>query len=238
MESECESFAEALGASKTVAQVNAICAGTEVDVIIDSGADISVAPLRLGRLGRESKASGVLMQDAQGWQIRECGSRVIDIEVETVEGTRVVVREKFAVARVESVILSLGRLLRWGWTLGCLDGRPTIERGGHIVPIKLRRNTLMITARVSAIASSAPSAAGIRPLNTYDDLGPLPKEIEGVASRPGWHILSNGLPVQVAHRVTELDLERSLWDMEDWTWVAIFVRVEQHLNPVTFGPRS
>ena len=85
----------------------------------------------------------------------------------------------------------------------------------------------MITARVSAIASSAPSAAGIRPLNTYDDLGPLPKEIEGVASRPGWHVLSNGLPVQVAHRVTELDLERSLWDMEDWTWVAIFVRVEQ-----------
>ena len=55
---------------------------------------------------------------------------------------------------------------------------------------------------------------------------------------PGWHILSNGLPVQVARRVTELDLERSLWDMEDWTWVAIFVRVEQHLNPVTFGPRS
>ena len=138
-----------------------------------------------------------------------------------------VVREKFAIARIESVILSLSRLLRWGWTLGCLTGRPTIERGGHIVPIKLKRNTLMITARVSAIASSAPSAAGIRPLNTYDDLGPLPKEIEGVASRPGWHVLSNGLPVQVAHRVTELDLERSLWDMEDWTWVAIFVRVEQ-----------
>eukprot|EP00439_Symbiodinium_sp_Y106_P077691 s2610_g16.t1 len=146
MESECESFAEALGASKTVAQVNAICAGTEVDVIIDSGADISVAPLRLGRLGRESKASGVLMQDAQGWQIRECGSRVIDIEVETVEGTRVVVREKFAVARVESVILSLGRLLRWGCLGHCLLGT-------------------------------------------------------------------------VARRVTELDLERSLWDMEDWTWI-------------------
>ena len=137
MGSKCESFAETLCASKTVAQVNAICAGTEVDVIIDSGADISVAPLRLGGLGRESKASGVLMQDAQGPADKGVRQPGHDIEVETVEGTRVVVREKFAIARKESVILSLSRLLRWGWTLGCLTGRPTIERGGHIVPIKL-----------------------------------------------------------------------------------------------------
>ena len=105
--------------------------GIEVDVIIDSGADISVAPLRLASVGQTARATGVLMQDAQGRRIREHGSRIIDITVSTLEGADIVIREKFAIAKIEAVILSLGRLLRWGWTLGCHDGKPTMDQGDH-----------------------------------------------------------------------------------------------------------
>ena len=142
-----ESEAE-LDEGLAVARVSVVSAGAEVDVIIDFGADISVAPLRLGNLGTASTASGFQMQDAQGKGIKECGSRVIDIAAKTLEGCEVILREKFAIAKIESVILSLGRLLRWGWQLGCFEGKPTIERGGHVVPIRLRRNTLLITARL------------------------------------------------------------------------------------------
>ena len=31
--------------------------------------------------------------------------------------------------------------------------------------------------------------------------------------------------------MTELDLERSLWDLADWSWVAVFVRVEVATRP-------
>ena len=174
------------------------------------------------------------MQDAQGRRIKECGSRIIDIEVAATDGAQVVIREKFAIAKIESVILSLGRLIRWGWSLGCFEGKPAIEKGGHVVPIKLRRNTLMITAAVSAIAARGPGF-GVCALSSYDDLGRLPEPLENVASRQGWHILENGLPVLVAHKVTELDLERSLWDMADWSWVAVFIRIDKAVRPPQVG---
>ena len=71
----------------------------------------------------------------------------------------------------------------------------------------------------------------MRGLNTYDDLSPLPEPLAQVASSRGWHILENGLQVLVSDRVTELDLERSLWDLADWSWVAVFVRVEVATRP-------
>ena len=86
----------------------------------------------------------------------------------------------------------------------------------------------MITAAVSAISldPGPASRAGVCAFSSFDELGCLPNELEEVAGHPGWHILGNGLPALVAHRVTELDLEQNLWDMEDWTWVAVFVPLE------------
>ena len=69
-----------------VAQVLAVQAQSEI--VIDSGADISVAPFRLAGLGASTRRSGVMMQDAQG--------------------NRITIREKFCIAPIENVILSLG----------------------------------------------------------------------------------------------------------------------------------
>ncbi|CAE7838927.1 GIP [Symbiodinium sp. CCMP2592] len=188
------------------------------EVVIGSGADISVAPLKMAMLGKPAKRSGILMQDAQGKRIPEKESRVLDIEVETTEGTPILLKEKFCVAPVSSIIVSMGRLLRWGWSLGTCGGKPVIESGGHKVPIRLRRNTLTVLATVASIAAagcSEAAAPATQPqqvnMMTFDDLGRLPPEAEALAGRPGWSILRSGLPFPVAHNVEEINVEQSLW---------------------------
>ena len=119
---------------------------TQTAIVVDSGADISVAPLRLKRHGTPQPPSGVQMQDAQGKQIVEDCTRALTITTQDNDGNEVVIREKFAIAAVNSVILSLGRLLRSGWLLGQGPDGPVITRGGRQVPIWLKRNTLMLTA--------------------------------------------------------------------------------------------
>eukprot|EP00439_Symbiodinium_sp_Y106_P027506 s6084_g3.t1 len=167
----------------------------DVEVVIDSGADVSVAPIWLAKSGTKVARTGVVMQDAQGNRIPEVQTRLLDIQVPTVEGDSVLIREKFSIARISSVILSLGRLLRSGWELGGGANGPILSRGRHQVPIRLRRNTLTVLATVSMVVAAAgiensdfaQALAPPRQVNmlTFDDLGPLPKEAKDCARRPG-----------------------------------------------------
>ena len=198
-------------------RVNMVARAKEVEVIIDSGADVSVAPLDLGTYGKDVAALGVRMQDAQGKMIRERGCRVIDVILRTVAGAEVMVRERFAIAKISSVIMSLGRLLRWGWELTSHDRGPAIKKGDHKVPITLRRNTLTVPAMIAAVRAesfenpyaSTGGAAKVQPLNTFDDLCTLPKQAEELVQRPGWGILPSGLPLLTIHKTEELNMEQS-----------------------------
>ena len=76
--------------------------------------------------------------------------------------------------------------------------------------MRLRRNTLVMTALVSSIAML--------------DVSALPPQIEDVIETPGWSILPSGLPVLVAHRTKEIPFEQAVWSSDDWEWVAVFVR--------------
>ncbi|CAE7605318.1 GIP [Symbiodinium sp. CCMP2592] len=217
----CPGLEEASGSPAGVLAVRAQ-GSVSVEVVIDSGAD------------------------AQGKRIHELDTRNLEVELETVDGATVTIREKFSIAKIESVILSLGRLIRAGWSLGDNGGRPVIRRNEHQVPIRLRRNTLTVLATISAImtggtgsvAEGASPASGSNPpasrvnMMTYDDMGTLPAELFSVAGRPGWHIMPSGLPVMVTHSTEELELEKSLWTTSDWSWVAVFVKVEQSQGDV------
>ena len=152
--------------------------GREVEVVVGSGADISVAPCAFADLGSPGTPAAVTMHDAQGKEIVELGNRVLDIEVRSLEGETVTIREKFAVANVGSLILSLGRLLRSGWELGHEGGGPVIKRDGCRLPIRLRRNTLTMLGIVSLISAScgqpAAEAAKVNAASVFDDFGALP----------------------------------------------------------------
>ena len=212
----------------------------KVDVVIDSGADVSVAPRHLAKFGVRAKKSEVVMQDAQGKTIPELGTRILNVELGTEAGEKVTVPEKFSIAPIATVIMSLGRLLRSGWELGQSGGAPVIRRDHHVVPITLRRNTLTVWGEISRIEVAEQEEKEATPSDktsnepnhvnavTFDDTGPLPPELQAIATRPGWHILPSGLPALVTHKCEELELERSLWSSEDGSWIAIFVRAEEH----------
>ena len=108
----------------------------------DSGADVSV--LYFAKYGKTSGCSGVIMQDASGRRIPEVDSRILEV---TDKWGAVKIKEKFSIANVVSHLE------------GCVeDGTSVIELEGKSlswtrVPIKLRRNTLVVAALVSAIAA-------------------------------------------------------------------------------------
>ena len=113
------------------------------------------------------------------------GSRILSVAVKDVDGRPVQIRERFCVANIGSVILSLGRLIRAGWNMSHGAFGQCLVKDGCSVPIRLRRNTLVMAAVVSAIAMF--------------DAGPLPPEAEEVASQAGWRIMPSGLPLRVVH---------------------------------------
>ncbi|CAE7234299.1 GIP [Symbiodinium sp. CCMP2456] len=209
------------GLDQAPLQVNAVTRAKEVEVVIDSGATY----------GKATQSVGVRMQDAQGKMIKERGCRVIDVMMKTAAGEEVMVRERFAIAKIGSMIMSVGRLLRWGWQLGHHNGGPVIEKDAHKVPITLRRNTLTVPAVIAAVMVGpllqGQAPARVQPLSTYDDLGRFPKEVEDLVARPGWSILPSGLPLLTIHKTENLNLEQSLWEADDWSWIAVFVRLEE-----------
>ena len=185
----------------------------EAEVVVDSGADVSVAPLAYREYGKEAPWHNVQMQDAQGKHIKDHGARTLEITVDNTNGQATVLREKFALANVGNIILSLGRLLRSGWRLNHNGTQQVVEKDGCKLPIRLRRNTLILKAVIAAIA-------------TYDS-GAMPPEAEDVISTPGWAIMPSGLPLLVAHGVTEVPVDGDVWDSSDWASVAVFVRKEE-----------
>ncbi|CAE7886457.1 unnamed protein product [Symbiodinium sp. KB8] len=234
------------GDAQEVCQVLAVIGqAQEIDVVIDSGADVSVAPLHFRNFGCPTRRSGIVMQDAQGKQITEVDTRILEVGVQTLAGDEVTIKERFCIAKLRSTIISLGRLLRAGWLLGDEAGRPVIHKGPHKVPIRLRRNTLTVGAMISEVAAPSEeeeaeptekaghkkgtevpnTERGVNML-TFDDIGPLPPELEDVVQVPGWHIVPSGLPVLVTHATEELELERFLWNSDDWCWLAVFVKIE------------
>ncbi|CAE7944945.1 unnamed protein product, partial [Symbiodinium necroappetens] len=98
---------EPRGIPKTGYLCRVLAVQAQSEIVIDSGADISVTPLRLAGLGTSTRRSGVIMQDAQGNRIPEMQSRILDLEVATCDNQVVTIREK-CIAPIENVILSLG----------------------------------------------------------------------------------------------------------------------------------
>ena len=150
------------------------------------------------------------MQDAQGRAIKDHGARTLEISACNTKGQTTVLREKFALANIGNVILSLGRLLRSGWRLTHDGTQQVVEKDGCALPVRLKRNTLVLKAVISAIA-------------VYDS-GALPPEMEEIIATPGWSILPSGLPVLVAHGVEEIPIDGDVWDPADWAAVAIFTK--------------
>ena len=122
------------------------------EVVLDSGADVSVMPVEWLDHGFGSVAHGqVRTQDAQGNSMPCQGSRLITLDLGPI-----CVQEQFYASAVSTPLMSLGRLLRQGWSVEqrhgnlCLCNIPEEVE----IPISFKRNSLVVQASVHMVQTS------------------------------------------------------------------------------------
>ena len=98
-------------------------AAFDTDIIIDSGADVSVLPLSMSACGPHTPHKQERYVDAQGKPMRITQRSICDVYLPGLNGD-VLLREEFVVAPVSRPLLSAGKLMRAGWRIGDRDGQP------------------------------------------------------------------------------------------------------------------
>ena len=88
-------------------------------IILDSGSDASLLPCDHPEAGKVSSGrTGILLEDAQGNQIKSAGMVTAVIDVEQGDcWTAPSISENFIVSEATNILLSMGRILKSGWRL-------------------------------------------------------------------------------------------------------------------------
>ena len=110
---------------------------TACDVILDSGADTSVLPLRFSYVGESCAAPDTTFVDAQGTPLSIASTRIA-----TLQFGNVAFKEKFIVADVTTPLVALGHVIRSGWSLIQHDSGPRLVKGSKYIEALYRNNSL------------------------------------------------------------------------------------------------
>ena len=139
-----------------VKQRNRACASSLVEgsfhqVVLDSGADLSVMPrawLEAGVGVRNEGGLSVRMMDAQGGIMPNFGSRCVTLDL-----GQACVQEVFHASDVDAPLLSLGRLLKKGWSLAHRNNMLHLcnDEEEVEIPVSFMRNSLVVDAQVFAV---------------------------------------------------------------------------------------
>ena len=189
-------------------------------IILDSGSDASLLPCDHPEAGKvSSENTGVLLEDAQGNQIKSAGivTAVIDIE----QGncwTAPSISENFIVSEATNILLSMGRILKNGWKLE-YDPRISAEeqtRGAqHYLTVSsmvlvspdgrakarifYKRNSCCLLGRISVVRSSRSEL----PESTRGT-GNAPRQGSSRSSTDSWTAVERSVSVKVPNEFTEL----------------------------------
>ena len=125
----------------------------EIEVVLDSGADISLAPMWMKRYGRRApNTARIVLRDAQGSRIRVSDQRIIEVEFKDTQGNIVKVEEVFLISSVVHPLLAVGKLLKKGWEFR--DGSATgtfLTEGATKIAVNYNNNSLTARAFVRAV---------------------------------------------------------------------------------------
>ena len=119
-------------------------------VILDSGADCSVAPPSFSAFGSRSSGRQPVLHDAQGGLISSSGARTCTLTCNTLGGERIAFKETFVIGNVKSPLVSLGKLVKQGWQVSHVDGSACLSNGRHHIPNGTKKNTLVMDVHVGA----------------------------------------------------------------------------------------
>ncbi|CAE7221064.1 RE2 [Symbiodinium sp. CCMP2592] len=109
----------------------------EVDIILDSGADVSALPLRFSSVGvRDDAASNMRYSDAQGNPLRVREFRIAEVRIGPCR-----FYERFALSNVTHPLICLGKLYRAGWFVRPENNVLKLSNDAQSVPIGYRHQS-------------------------------------------------------------------------------------------------
>ncbi|CAE7270738.1 unnamed protein product [Symbiodinium sp. CCMP2592] len=131
-----------------------------LDVILDSGADMSCLPLEYAQHGFDHGPHNLQLRDAQGEPLAINALREVEFVVESSTGEHVVWREVCAIAPVTQPLLCKGKLMKAGWWPVRQPEMALEHDSGVRVPIAFKGNSLCVRASIFRIGQESLSPAG------------------------------------------------------------------------------
>ena len=158
-------------------------------ILLDSGADATVLPLRYAQAGTSSTAAKLKLHDAQGREIPVVAMRDVEISLLDQHGRLVTIREHGAIsAQVHQPVISFGKLLQSGWGVcgveQSLYHAPTDTR----IPIELRNQSMVVQGWIRTIGFSE----GEQPISNF--INAVRADVFGGMDRVaiGWSLNDDG----------------------------------------------
>ena len=142
------------------ADVRMIESDASFEIILDSGADISVLPIGWEMCGQPRELASMKFRDAQGNPISMSACREAMVSL-----GNSVFRETFAVGPVTAPLIALGKLIKAGWNLQQGSSGLVLAKGSDQIAVHYRRNSLCTMGHIRAVSqdevasSIAPSAS-------------------------------------------------------------------------------
>ena len=147
----------------------------ECDVILDSGADTSALPPKYAAVGIGGPKLDTCFVDAQGTPLNVQTTRLANIQFGDV-----IFRERFIMSDVTCPLLSLGNVLRAGWSVVHVDGVPCLTKGDKQIEVLFKNNSLRARGQISVVSEL--DAAASKPAVRVVELGMALRRLV-----PGWN---------------------------------------------------
>ena len=122
-------------------------------IILDSGSDVSLLPMSFVADSSNTPRDHNL-RDCQGQKLQTSGTKDAELIVDDILNGQAVLKQQFIVGEVTNCLLSLGQMMKKGWTIGKTDECDTLISPDEQlkVPVEYRSDSLAITAFVRCVS--------------------------------------------------------------------------------------
>ena len=130
-------------------------------IILDSGSDVSLLPMSFVA-DSDSTSRERNLRDCQGQKLQISGTKDAELIVDDISNGQAILKQQFIVGDVTNCLLSLGQMMKRGWTIGktdeCDSGIALISPDEQLkVTVEYKGDSLAITVFVRCVSDDADS---------------------------------------------------------------------------------
>ena len=163
------------------------------EVILDSGADVTVLPMSMSEAGEES-GSVANIRDAQGNTIASSSTRRnVIFEMEGLDGKKIYFKDRAVIGNVRQPLMCVGKLFQNDWSVQRdSSGSHVMARGNQGFAVHWARNSLATRCKIYRIESGDDASSNVRMIVE------IPENLERLSATPGWKLRRDGQPMHVS----------------------------------------